>query len=114
MFYTFSQNNSGGSFDFNEEAGITHYVIVEADNSDQASARAQDIGLYFNGCDEGIDCHCCGDRWSEPWKDDGDAQPLYYDQPVAEAISPYPCRNGKDICVHYADGRREWYNIRKG
>lgn len=29
-FWHFSQNNSGGAFDFDHLAGITHHVIIEA------------------------------------------------------------------------------------
>ena len=23
------------------------------------------MGVYFDGCDIGLDCSCCGDRWSD-------------------------------------------------
>lgn len=58
-FYHFSQNNSGGSFDFDENSGITHHVVIEANSADHASARAQDIGIYFDGVRDGVDCGCC-------------------------------------------------------
>lgn len=64
-FFDFSQNNSGGSFVFDEQRGITHFVIVEAMDADHANSVAENIGLYFNGCESGNDCDCCGDRWSE-------------------------------------------------
>ena len=66
-WYEFLQNNSGGSFENDPKAGIGFTVWVEARNPDEASARAQDIGLYFDGVSDGVDCGCCGDRWSEPW-----------------------------------------------
>lgn len=37
MFYTFNQNNSGGSFDFDKARGITHYVIIEANSVEHAN-----------------------------------------------------------------------------
>ncbi|MFE4367966.1 MULTISPECIES: DUF7296 family protein [unclassified Streptomyces] len=58
-FYEFHQNNSGGGFDYDEDNGISVYVIIEAGSADVANARAEKIGLYFDG--EG-DCPCCGDR----------------------------------------------------
>jgi hypothetical protein len=57
-FFTFYQNNSGGVL-----IGPAKFVIVAADNADQANDTAQDHGIYFDGCSSGIDCDCCGDRW---------------------------------------------------
>ena len=78
-FYTFRQNNSGGSFD--EDDNVSLYVIVEAMNADQASARAKDAGVYFNGCNDGMDCHCCGDRWYRGYSE-GTASPEVYGKVV--------------------------------
>lgn len=66
MFYCFDQNNSGGRFYTNHNRGISHYVIVEGDSREDIIERAQNIGLYFDGCYTGRDCSCCGDRWYEP------------------------------------------------
>lgn len=68
-FFEYSQNNSGGSFDIDDERGIGPRVWVEAANSDHADSRAESLGIYFNGCDEGMDCKCCGDRWRPAWGD---------------------------------------------
>jgi hypothetical protein len=108
-FFEFSQNNSGGSFVFDKDRGLTHYVIIEAENADQASARAQDTGIYFNGCDEGTDCPCCGDRWYEPYGDEGTDKPEIYGQPFdkAEHMTRW-MEAGHEACVHYLDGRKEW------
>ena len=112
-FYTFGQNNSGGSFDLNEAAGITHYVIIQAKNPDQASALAQDIGIYFDGVREGKDCGCCGDRWHEPDEWDANDEPLVYGQPADDYWDTggwMPL--GREICVHYLDGRIEWHGVK--
>lgn len=61
MFYKFDQNNSGGSFDYNKN--ISAQVIIEAKNSKEADRKAKEIGIYFNGVEDGFDCECCGDRW---------------------------------------------------
>ena len=69
MFYEISQNNSGGSFDVDDK--ICHRLFIEADNIDDAISKAEDIGCYWDGVSSGLDCPCCGDRWSTPWDDDG-------------------------------------------
>ena len=69
MWYEFSQNNSGGAFDIDDEKGIGPRVWIEADNAEHANKRALEIGLYFYGVAEGKDCPCCGDRWHEAYKD---------------------------------------------
>ncbi|MBR7654821.1 hypothetical protein KCX83_21225 [Brucella oryzae] len=115
-FWTFNQNNSGGSFDFDEDAGITHFTIVEAKDMQHAISRAKEIGIYFDGCDAGIDCPCCGDRWYEPWKDDGDEAPTVYGQNVREnggyanSIGGW-MQDGKEICIHPLTGPLEWYGV---
>ena len=63
-FYEFSQNNSGGSFDVSGQ--LCHRLFIEAENETQAIIKAEAMGVYFNGCDKGMDCPCCGDRWHSP------------------------------------------------
>ena len=56
--FQFRQNNSGG-----QDMG-PKFVVVKADDADQANQIAQDQGpVYFDGVADGIDCDCCGDRW---------------------------------------------------
>lgn len=62
MFYGFDQNNSGGSFVINDK--LCHRLFIEADSSEEAIAKAEELGCYWNGVDDGVDCPCCGDRWS--------------------------------------------------
>lgn len=63
MWYRFNQNNSGGSHAYDASAGISVNVYIEAENAIEANERAESIGIYFNGVDEGYDCSCCGDSW---------------------------------------------------
>ncbi|MCQ6554773.1 hypothetical protein NPS70_16430 [Streptomyces sp. C10-9-1] len=104
MFFTYDQNNSGGGFDVDEEAGISVYVIVEAEDYATANERAEAIGLYFDG--EG-DCSCCGNRWSAQWSGtDGDAVPSIYGEPVETAVVYTKWVGTRpDAFVHYVDGR---------
>lgn len=76
-FYEYSQNNSGGSFNVDEN--VCHYVFIEATSENHANSIAKEIGIYFDGCADGVDCSCCGDRWYdspneidiEQYKDNG-------------------------------------------
>lgn len=63
-FFEYRQNNSGGGFNVNDT--LTVLVIVEAKDQKQAIQIGESLGIYFNGCDKGMDCPCCGDRWYEP------------------------------------------------
>lgn len=103
-FYEYRQNNSGGGFDYDESAGITVHVIIEADSADEANRKAESIGLYFDG--EG-DCPCCGDRWYEVSDRDADDVPSIYGTPLEQHEFPYGkwMRSGYEVFTHYADGR---------
>ena len=58
--YSFRQNNSGGFF----LEPAQSIIVVAAKSEDHALEIAQKAGLYLNGVSRGIDCDCCGDRWS--------------------------------------------------
>lgn len=88
QFFHFRQNNSGGTFDYDAARGIAENVWIEADDKEHAIYRAERIGIYFNGVEKGMDCPCCGDRWSSPY----DAT----DAPEVDKL--YGCY------IHYADG----------
>lgn len=112
-FFLYTQNNSGGGFDFDETRGLTHYVIVEAASADEANERAREIGIYFNGCDSGQDCACCGDRWDEAGSYDEEDQPEIYGEPAHDFTGTTWMEPGKEVCVHYADGRKLWYGAQE-
>lgn len=94
MFYTFRQNNSGGSFDRDDYVDI--YVIIEASSADKANSIAQSIGIYFDGVDKGQDCECCGDRWYSVSENDGTDIPEIYGK---SAIDEY-----SNLIVYYESG----------
>lgn len=96
-FYTYRQNNSGGSYNNDLKSGIVRYVIIEANSADHADEMAEDIGLYFDGCDDDRDCPCCGDRWYRTYESEATEQPELYGELVGE-------KEGTDIAVHYLDG----------
>lgn len=95
-FYTFIQNNSGGHFHHDPKEGIGARVIIEAQNAAHALDRAERIGLYFNGCQDGRDCSCCGDRWSGYLDDsDGTDEPEIYGEKYA------PCEAGDKPYIYF-------------
>ena len=61
MFYYITQNNSGGSFYVDQL--LCHAMFIEADSVEEAKSIAENLGCYWNGVDDNIDCPCCGDRW---------------------------------------------------
>lgn len=116
-FYAYRQNNSGGSFDYDRNAGISVFVVVEAEAPNVARERAVNIGLYFDGVDNGYDCSCCGDRWYEPWNNDGMEQPGVYEAGdigfdknrgvyvyAPEHSWAHPWMSEFEGFVHFADG----------
>lgn len=97
-FFEFYQNNSGGSFEIDDAAGIGTRVWVEAHNANQASRLAEAIGIYFNGCADDRDCGCCGDRWSEAYGD-GEETPKINEE--------YDFNWSDTVYVHRLDGTIE-------
>ena len=42
---------------------IAHRLYIEAESEKDATRKALNMGVYFNGVDDDVDCSCCGDRW---------------------------------------------------
>jgi hypothetical protein len=104
-FYEFMQNNSGGTYDIDERRGIGKVVIIEAESAERANTLAERIGLYWDGVDDGVDCQCCGDRWSPQWgADQGDPEPVVFGTPVGTYVTT-PRAWALPAFVHYADGK---------
>lgn len=86
--YLFEQHNSGGVFHCNDK--ICHRVFIEAYDLDGAIDFATDIGIYFDGCDIGADCPCCGDRWYRPFDTDELVFPIKYSKEIIfETVEEY-------------------------
>lgn len=75
-WFTYRQNNTGGSFD-----GPV-FVCVQAYTAKQANALAEKHGIYFDGVEDGMDCSCCGDRWERAFEEDGHDVPSAYGEPL--------------------------------
>lgn len=78
-FYHFTQNNSGGRY-----CGPTH-LVVEAKDAKTANLLAinsDHVEVYFEGCNHGQDCNCCGDRWHPVDEGKGEEFPHIYHAPL--------------------------------
>lgn len=109
-YYQFTQNNTGGSFSRNDKAGIGNFVIIEAENAKQANSIAEEKGIYFNGCESGLDCSCCGDRWHRVNERDEDNEPMLYGTPLDKVKEDWYT---KEAYIHFLNGSVLMYNFRK-
>jgi hypothetical protein len=104
MFYHFRQNNSGGFFANRPGVGVN--MIIEGDSVEDIVARAEQAGLYFDGRDTGLDCTCCGDRWTRPWPDEQlETRPCLYGRKVHETDEPIDPEDTWAGYIYYRDGR---------
>lgn len=108
-WYKWNQNNSGGSFHVNDD--VTHRIYIEAYSYEEAERKALGLGVYYNGCDDGSDCPCCGDRWYEG---DEVTFPLSWGKELnfnnIEEYAGYMTDNygwcSPDAYLYYHDGRK--------
>ena len=100
-FFMWNQNNSGGNFVVNDN--LTWRVVIEADTYEQAELKALELGVYYDGVDEGLDCSCCGDRWYQ-----GQCVDIK-SQTITEYLQEYADEYGWEspsVIIHYADGTK--------
>ena len=101
-FYEFHQNNTGGEWD--KILGYT--VIIEAETPEKANEKAEEIGIYFDGVDNDIDCECCGDRWCRVEDEYDEVAPEKLKDEIEE-IKHYQKKWELSSTIYYADGRVE-------
>lgn len=109
MFFHFRQNNSAGWFHIDSDAGISVNVIVEARSAEWANQAARDLGIYFDGVGNDVDCECCGDRWTRAWMD-GDEVPSMYGRPVHDSgfmVGSRWAKSEPEGFIHYVTGAQE-------
>lgn len=96
-WYRFGQNNSGGRFVVNDKVDAD--VYIQTTSAKEANRVAEDVvGIYFNGVSDGIDCECCGDRWSRQYDNDGDEYPTKYGQrAITGKFYPYGALTPVDL-----------------
>jgi len=127
FWYEFRQNNSGGRYDINEDVSVR--VLIQAATPAEANARAEQVGIYFDGCHSNLDCDCCGDRWDKAWDalEDftvyswmgiGRPDTVTYDSvfDYAQAVADEGWGDNKkpEVIVYFADGAKiRFYNSKK-
>ena len=97
LWFTFSQNNSGGRFV--EDENVCETVCIQAVSAADAVAKAE---TFMDNSDS---CPCCGERWSF-WVDDSDgcAVPSVYGEPIETTAPSYFREKAR---LHYIDGMVE-------
>lgn len=117
-WFEFSQNNSGGYFEVNEN--VCHRLFIEAEDFIEAKFKAERLGCYWDGVENGIDCPCCGDRWScfnddpidlNKYKNDG-YEVYIYDGIYSNTINEWSKRYGKYEIIEQPEFNNE-YSTRK-
>jgi hypothetical protein len=109
MFLTIEQNNSGGYYIEDDKYGIGCYIIIEADNIEEAKRRLADIADNYDESQNEHSfyeyCNCCGDRWDIWYKDGTDLfeVPSIDEKPIKEC---YHYRNGY---IHYKSGEIQYF-----
>lgn len=105
-FYLFEQSNSYGVY---QPPAV--YVLIEAVSARNAEYIAADqLGLYFNGVDEGIDCPCCGDRWYSPEEFDNLVTPIWNKKLQLSRNNDLSCEKNQEneagtyYYIRYKDG----------
>lgn len=101
-FYEFPQSNAGGYW--NKILG--YVVIIEAETPEKANKKAEEIGIYFDGVENGEDCECCGDRWYRVEDEYDEIEPENLNEEIEE-IKHYQKKWKLTSTIYYADGRVE-------
>lgn len=75
MFLTLEQNNSGYYIE-DAKYGIGCYIIIEADNIEEAKRRLEEISDNYDESQNEHSfyeyCECCGNRWFDSYIDSDD------------------------------------------
>lgn len=98
-FFEYDQSNSGGHFLCNNH--ICHRLFIEADNENIANQKALNLGVYFNGVEDGTDCDCCGDRWGGPYERVDLSYGCFPRKQAEQIAEEYGCRLEKHEGKHH-------------
>ena len=106
MWYTFSQNNSGGYYIENDYVGSI--LFIEALNQNEANDKMWAIVEDYSDW-----CPCCGERWDTPWGDDdeGTETPERYGKKLIgittiKGLQDFMSWFGETMMFYFLDGSR--------
>lgn len=102
FYFRYRQNNSGGEFLENKPRGIGPLLWIEATDVKKSVCKAEEMGLYFNGVERGVDCPCCGDRWTIPLIGKDEVIQGKYDSIITETVF-----------IHRLDGEIDTLNVKR-
>lgn len=109
--YLYYQNNPGGHTD--QTGFLWDYMIVEAPRARMADVMLEEAGGYFNGVRSGIDCECCGNRWSS--KAERRDEPDMEELDIPEYHYPYDydeSKQGDEIYAKYISWNGDVFEYR--
>ena len=103
-FYEFKQNNSGGSFDINEDVSIT--IVIETMSFQDAVDK-----FFILTENQSASCPCCSKRWQIDEEDEHiiilkenqTLQEYLHEQLSFSLYNHYPHK----AIIHYLDGSKE-------
>lgn len=120
-FFYYRQNNSGGKTYNNETVGA--WVIMEHIDARWANDFVQECTngqVYFDGCEIGKDCRCCGDRWNSVNKsgiygltEDDEKLYLPYPRSMCSKIKYYLIEDvlGKEIQLFFGPWKESMIHV---
>lgn len=112
MFLTIEQNNSGGYYLEDDKYGIGCYIIIEADNIEEAKRRLEEISNNYDESQNEYSfyeyCECCGDRWSDSHKDSDDLCEI----PSIDGIPINDYKWYRSGYIHYKSGEIRYFQTR--
>lgn len=119
FWFEYRQNNSGGRFITDDD--VAKYVLIQETDAGPANHKAEQVGIYFDGCNQGWDCDCCGDRWNEVgdplddfstsdyknnWTRKVHDNVIDYAKAIA-AGDTFSHKGENSVIVYFADGHKE-------
>lgn len=109
MFYSISQNNSGGSFI--QDDNVDQIVIIEADTAKEAEEYLDDL-VNMNGYNDNS-CPCCGDNFYVGFYE-GDAsdhpKTPYGEDLIVSKLEGFSAYYSRFAVIHYKNGQKKRYD----
>ena len=109
MFYSTSQNNSGGGYI--QDKNVDQIVIVEADSAKEAEEYLGKL-IDDNSYNESS-CPCCGDHFYVFFEEDeGSSEPksTYGEPLIVDSLEGFDKSYRRFAVIHYKNGTKKRYD----